>query len=77
MAKDKKAVREVFVPIDYRNRKKTHLPVCLNGVWYQVTRGERVEVPAGVAGIVENALQQEEAAYQMRAATLENQKDGL
>lgn len=72
--KKQENTREILVPVDYRNRKKTHVPVCLNGVWYQVKRGERVEVPAGVAEILENAMQQEEAAYQMINAAGNNSK---
>lgn len=74
MAKKQDGVKEIFLPVDYRNRRRTHVPVCLNGVWYQVKRGEAVSVPAGVAEILENALSQEEAAYQIRSAEIAREK---
>lgn len=52
-----KSEKKVSVKIqkDPLNPKDGVVPVCINGYFYQIKRGEKVEVPETVADILENA----------------------
>lgn len=51
---------KVFLPYD--DTHKRPLYVCVNGRSMSVERGKEVEVPAAVAEVVRNAIQQETEA---------------
>lgn len=47
--------REIKIPKDPLNPKDGVVPVCINGYFYQIKRGEKVKVPESVADVLENA----------------------
>lgn len=54
----------IKVPIDPANRKEGDITVGLNGKMYKIKRGIPVEVPKGVAEILEHSENAEQAALQ-------------
>lgn len=46
---------KVKIPIDPLNPKDNTVPVCINGYFWYIKRGERVEVPKVVEEVLENA----------------------
>lgn len=46
---------KVKIPVDPLNPKDEVVPVCINGYFWYIKRGERVEVPKVVEEILENA----------------------
>ena len=45
----------IKIPLDPLNKEDLIVPVCINGYIWNIKRGERGEVPAPVADILENA----------------------
>lgn len=45
----------VKIPFDSRNPGDKVVPVCLNGYIFEIKRGEKIEVPASIAAILEEA----------------------
>ncbi len=59
---------------------KDDLTVGLNGKFYQIKRGETVEIPDGVAEIIEHSLEQQEIAARYSeglSAEYERKKEAL
>lgn len=46
---------KVKIPVDPLNPKDEVVPVCINGYFWYIKRGERVEVPKVVEEVLENA----------------------
>ena len=64
MATDKSDTVTIKVPVDPSNRKEGDITVGLNGKMYKIKRGIPVEVPKGVAEILEHSEDSERAALQ-------------
>lgn len=45
----------VRIPVDKENPMDLTVPVCINGYLYLIARGQDVDVPETVAGILEEA----------------------
>lgn len=54
----------IKIPIDPSNRSEDDITVGLNGKMFKIKRGIPVDVPKGVAEILEHSESQERAAFE-------------
>ncbi len=70
--------RPIFIPKDPQNKDDTHYPIGVNGIIFNVRRGEMVQVPLAVAEVWEDSFRRtEEANDRIDRSTSEKVELGL
>lgn len=72
MANEIKAPKKVKIKIPLTREEKEPVYVCLNGKSYLIKRGKEVEVPAGVAEILQHKEEQLEESMEFEAQASAN-----